>query len=59
MNEVDFVIYNQTGPTGLMVDDTEASASAVTPEPGTWLLMGTGLALGAVQFKRRGRSLIS
>lgn len=59
VNQVDFVIYNNSGPTGLMVDDATATATAITPEPGTWLLLGTGLVLGAVEVKRRGRAIAS
>ena len=53
VNQVDFVIYNNYGPTGLMVDDGQVTATAETPEPGTWLLMGTGIVLGGWQVMRR------
>ncbi len=58
VNLVDFVVYNATGPTGLMVDDTVATADAQTPEPGSLLLLGTGMALGAFQIVRRQRAMV-
>lgn len=54
VNTVDFVVHNDDGPTGLMVDDTVATAQ--TPEPGSLLLMATGLAGGGFLVLRRSRS---
>ncbi len=56
LNEVDFLIVNQGSSTGLMVDDTVATADAQTPEPGSLLLLGTGLAAGAFHLARKTRS---
>ena len=57
VNLIDFVVVNAGGPTGLMVDDTLATATAQAPEPGSLLLMMTGLAGGAALLLRRHRSL--
>ena len=56
VNVVDFLVYNSTGPTGLMVDDTVATADAQTPEPGTLMLAGTGLLGAAGAIRRRLRA---
>ena len=58
LNQLDFVVVNQSGPSGLMVDDTLATADAQTPEPGGLLLLGTGMAVGALQIIRRHRSMM-
>ena len=52
LNLVDFVVYNTDGPTGLLVDGTQASATAVTPEPRSLLLLSTGL-LGGILFVKK------
>lgn len=54
VNTVDFLVVNQGGPTGLMVDDVAATAQ--TPEPGSLLLLGTGLAAGAFHLARKTRA---
>ena len=59
VNQVDFVIVNQGSATGLMVDDTVATADAQTPEPGSLLLLGTGMAVGALQIVRKQRAMTS
>ncbi len=41
INRIDFVVHNDQGPTGLSVDGT--SVSAMAPEPGSFLLLATGL----------------
>lgn len=56
VNYVDFVIHNDSGPTGLMVDDESAMASAETPEPASLLLLATGMSVGTVQVVRRARA---
>lgn len=55
LNYVDFVIYNDSGPTGLMVDDTLATANMPTPEPGSLVLLTSGVALGTFYALRKGR----
>lgn len=44
-----------TSPSMLLIDDIKFSSFAVVPEPGTWLLLGTGLAM-VVLFRRRNGS---
>lgn len=44
VNLVDFVVRNDGGPTGLLVDSTRATASVV-PEPAALLLVATGAAM--------------
>lgn len=53
INQVDFVIYNTDGPSGLMVDDTLATANADTPEPASLLLIASGTALGTYAARKR------
>ena len=54
INQVEFVVHNDGGPTGLMVDDTVATANAQTPEPGSLFLLAGGTALGGYAL-RNGR----
>ncbi len=53
VNEIDFVVANDSGPTGLLVDDVAASADA--PEPASLILVATGalLAWGGMRRHRR------
>ena len=50
LNQVDFVVVNGSGPTGLLVSD----ATAATPEPGSFYLLATGL-MGSVGMMVRKR----
>ena len=43
INQVDFVVVNNYGPSGLLVENGSLTASAVTPEPSSLLLLGTGM----------------
>ena len=56
LNEVDFVVHNDGGPSGLMVDDTLATADLPTPEAGSLLLIASGTALGALVLRKRSLS---
>lgn len=53
INEVDFVVHNDSGPSGLMVDHTLATANAPTPEASSILLIASGTALGALVIRKR------
>ncbi len=55
VNQIDFVVQNDSGPTGLLVEDGSLEASAVTPEPGSVWLLGTGMAgmFGALRVRLR------
>ncbi len=57
LNLVDFVVYNDSGPTGLLVADTMAQAE--TAEPASFLLLGSGLAAGMFFVFRRPRAVLS
>lgn len=59
LNTVDFVVQNGSGPTGLLVEGTAASASALAPEPAALLLVTTGvlLAAGVIRLKGERTSL--
>ena len=52
INEVDFVVHNDGGPSGLMVDDTLATATTPTPEASTLLLIASGTVLGALVLRK-------
>lgn len=45
VNLVDFVVRNDGGPTGLLVDSTQATALSQVPEPAALILVGTGIAM--------------
>jgi len=53
INTIDFVVHNDGGPTGLMVDDALATANAPTPEPTNLLLLASGAMLGIVTLRKR------
>jgi hypothetical protein len=56
VNLIDFVVNNDGGPTGLLVDGTSATANlAQTPEPRSFLLLATGLLGGSALIVRRMR----
>lgn len=55
INEIYFAVYNGDGPSGLMVDNTLATANAETPEAGTLLLLATGTAVGGFYVMRKAR----
>lgn len=58
INQVDFVVVNQGSATGLMVDGAVLTADSQTPEPGTLMLLGTGVALGVFGRMRRRRAML-
>ena len=52
-NTIEFRVYNEGGPVGLMVTNVEANAHE-TPEAGTYALVGTALdVLGSYRIHRR------
>ncbi len=52
VNTVDFVVLNDSGPTGLLVDNTSATASP-TPEPGSLILLATGAVVFTATMRKR------
>lgn len=53
LNTLDFVVNNIGGPTGLLVENISGSYNGgSTPEPGTFLLLGSGV-LGFIGVLRR------
>ena len=53
INKIDFVVHNDDGPSGLIVDDAVATANSETPEPASLLLLASGAAL-AIYALRNG-----
>jgi hypothetical protein len=54
INTLDFLVNNDGGPTALRVEMTgSANASAVTPEPGAYALLGSLCLTSAVFLRRR------
>jgi hypothetical protein len=51
INTLDFVLFNESGPTGLRVEFLSGSADPI-PEPATMLLLGSGL-IGLAGYGRR------
>lgn len=51
LNYVDFVVENDNGPTGLLVANTSARASALTPEPAALLLVATGIIVAGMVIR--------
>lgn len=51
VNLVDFVVTNTGGPTGLMVSNSQATASALTPEPAALLLVATGIVVAGALLR--------
>ncbi|MBI4903083.1 MAG: PEP-CTERM sorting domain-containing protein [Acidobacteria bacterium] len=52
-NTLEFRVYNESGPTGLLVNFTEGFAEAQVPEPATFATLGFSmLALGLMRRRR-------
>jgi hypothetical protein len=52
-NTLDFLVYNDGGPTGLRVEMSGTAATSAVPETATWAMMLAGFAMVGAAMRRR------